>query len=48
MATENVFPEVVVEVKLLGREADHLLDLVPMVKMIGNIASLPRLPSRPS
>lgn len=48
MGTENSFPEVVFEVKLLSREADHLLDLVPMLKMIGPIASLPQMLSRPS
>jgi len=44
METENAFSEV----KLLGREADHLLDLVHMLKMIGHIASQLQMLSRPS
>jgi hypothetical protein len=48
MGTENSFPGVVLEVKLLCREADHLLDLVPMLKMIGLRASLLQMLSRPS
>lgn len=42
METENAFPEV----KLLSREADSLLDLVPMLKMIGPIASQFQMLSR--
>jgi hypothetical protein len=46
MGTENPFPEVVFEVKLLGREAGHLLDLVPMLKIIGPIATQLQMLSR--
>jgi hypothetical protein len=48
MGTENSFPKVVFEVKLLGREADHLLDLVPMLKIIGPMATQLRMLSCPS
>jgi hypothetical protein len=47
MGTENSFPGVVLEVKLLCREGDHLLDLEPMLKFIGSIASLLQMLSRP-
>jgi len=48
MGTKNPFPKVVFEVKLLGRETDHLLDLVPMLKIIGPIATQLQMLSRPS
>jgi hypothetical protein len=48
MGIENAFPGVVLEVTLLCREGDHLLDLVPMLQMTGLIASLSQRFSRPS
>jgi hypothetical protein len=48
MHTENTFPGVVLEANLLCREADQLLDLVSMLKMIGPITSLSQMLSRPS